>query len=400
MLPKRLGRFFLQRLARLGFTLIELLIVIAILAVIGSAVAFRLVNSTAKARDGTRKSNLAQISSALEQYYTDNGFRCIPGNFTSQSGDNWIPGLNPYFRTIPKDPKQAGIISYLAQNFLGGGVTESNGSVAAVQTVILRPNGPGNRTGVTCMLGIACSGTWQTQSPGTGQDWDKLSENTPDEDATYVESTIDAQWDGYTHNASNVPVGSTISNVKVCLRAMSNSPDPVYDLDTDTWSGVRIAAPAIISGNVLYYDDFDINGTYSNVCRSWITNPDGNVAWTVAAVDAAQIAMRKSYDTHTRVTQAWVEVTYDPSTAPSPTPTPTPTPPPATPTPTPTPGGSGSTDYYYAYFSDPAGTYYELWARLEDPTDPYVNTGASAKCKLPVPLGAPIAFNYCISSHR
>lgn len=368
---------------------------IAILAILGSVVAFRLVNGTAKARDGIRKANLGQIASALEQYYADKGFHYIPGNFTSESGDNWIPNLNPYFKTIPKDPKQAGVISFLAQNFLGGGVSESGGSVAALQTVILRPSGPGNRAGVTCMLGIPCSGTWQSQFPASGDHSDKVDESTPDEDATYVESSTDAQWDGYTHFVSNIPVGSTISMVKVCLRAMSTSPDPVYDPDSDTWSGLRIAAPAIISGNVLYYDDFDINGTYSNVCRSWANDPNGNVAWTVAAVDSAQIAMRKSYNTHTRVTQAWMEVTYDPSLAPTPTPTPTPTP-----VPTPTPLGSGSTNYYYAYYSDPVGTYYELWARLEDTSDPYVNTASGAKCKLPVPSGAPIDYNYCVSSHK
>lgn len=390
-----------------GFTLIELLIVIAILAIIGSVVAFRLANSTNKARDGIRKANLGQIASALEQYYTDNGFRYIPGNFTSESGDNWIPNLNPYFKTIPKDPKQAGIISLLAGNFFGGVSKASQGQVAAVQTITLRPNGVGNRTGVTCMLGIFCSGVWQTQSPASGDHWDKLAEAVSDEHATYVESIVDGQWDGYTHPASGIPVGSTISNVKICVRAMSFDPPPWYDEEIDEWVGEPlIAAPAIISGNVLYYDDFNINGSYSNVCRDWVNDPNGNVAWTVAAVDSAQIAMRKSYSTHTRVTQAWMEVTYDPDTAPTPTPpvpTPTPTPPTTptpTPTPTPSPGGDASRVYYYGYYSDPAGTYYELWAQLEDTSDPLINTAANAKCKLPVPPGAPIDFNYCVSSHR
>jgi prepilin-type N-terminal cleavage/methylation domain-containing protein len=56
---------------RQGFTLVELLVVIAI---IGTLVTIALVSfrsSQAKGRDAQRKSDLKQVSSALELYYSD-----------------------------------------------------------------------------------------------------------------------------------------------------------------------------------------------------------------------------------------------------------------------------------------------------------------------------------------
>jgi prepilin-type N-terminal cleavage/methylation domain-containing protein len=58
-----------------GFTLIELLVVIAIIGLLATIVLVGLNKAGQKARDATRKANLAQIQKALEMYYYDN-----PGN--------------------------------------------------------------------------------------------------------------------------------------------------------------------------------------------------------------------------------------------------------------------------------------------------------------------------------
>ena len=56
-----------------GFTLIELLVVISIIAVLSSIGLLAFNSSQARSRDAKRKSDLKQISSSLELYYSDYG---------------------------------------------------------------------------------------------------------------------------------------------------------------------------------------------------------------------------------------------------------------------------------------------------------------------------------------
>ncbi len=55
-----------------GFTLIELLVVIAIIGLLSTLAVVALSSARQKARDAKRLSDLKQIQTALELYYTDN----------------------------------------------------------------------------------------------------------------------------------------------------------------------------------------------------------------------------------------------------------------------------------------------------------------------------------------
>ncbi len=96
-----------------GFTLIELLVVIAIIGLLSSVVLASLNRVRQKARDAQRVSNLTQIRTALELYYTDNnsypnpgwGWRSECATWGNLSPSNVIPGLVPtYIPSFPADP--------------------------------------------------------------------------------------------------------------------------------------------------------------------------------------------------------------------------------------------------------------------------------------------------------
>ncbi len=76
---------------RRGFTLVELLVVIAIIGILAAMVLASLGTARAKARDASRKNDLGQIRSALEQYGSDNG-----GLFPDVAGGLvWVKGASP-----------------------------------------------------------------------------------------------------------------------------------------------------------------------------------------------------------------------------------------------------------------------------------------------------------------
>lgn len=97
---------------RKGFTLIELLIVISIIGILASLVLASYSGAQAKARDGVRKSDLAQMKRALELVKAD----CAGGAWYPNIADTQIqPGSsfsnyllqtssNEYMNPVPKDP--------------------------------------------------------------------------------------------------------------------------------------------------------------------------------------------------------------------------------------------------------------------------------------------------------
>lgn len=108
---------------RAGFTLIELMVVMSILGVLVTIALVSFRSSQARGRDAQRKSNLKEISSALELFYSD--YQKYPdevggliqacaydpttgtGSTCSWGEDEFTDNKTTYFKVIPKDPSDA-----------------------------------------------------------------------------------------------------------------------------------------------------------------------------------------------------------------------------------------------------------------------------------------------------
>ena len=99
-----------------SFTLIEMLIVIVIIGILAAALVPRLQSIQSRARDTKRKTDLKQIYTAAEIYYTDAGdyppalsasgscpVDTVCSAFSYQ-GTNWLTGFTGFMTSYPIDP--------------------------------------------------------------------------------------------------------------------------------------------------------------------------------------------------------------------------------------------------------------------------------------------------------
>ena len=101
---------------RKGFTLIELLVVIAIIGLLSTLAVTALGGARKKARDARRLSDVKQIQTSLELYYSDNSSYPDDSGLTSNrlgtgngaclnsSGFSAAGCSDPYMNKIPVDP--------------------------------------------------------------------------------------------------------------------------------------------------------------------------------------------------------------------------------------------------------------------------------------------------------
>lgn len=99
-----------------GFTLIELLVVIAIIGLLSTLAVVALGSARVKARDSKRLSDLKQLQTALELYYTDQGsypsgsgvtLGVAGGNYACLDAGGWdskAACTSPYMGQVPTDP--------------------------------------------------------------------------------------------------------------------------------------------------------------------------------------------------------------------------------------------------------------------------------------------------------
>lgn len=106
-----------------GFTLIELLVVIAIIALLSTLAVVALGNARQKSRDAKRLSDIKQIQTALELYFTDqNGYpvsaealvlgganaKCLGANGFKSGGTGNECTAPVYMGAIPANPTPGG----------------------------------------------------------------------------------------------------------------------------------------------------------------------------------------------------------------------------------------------------------------------------------------------------
>lgn len=98
-----------------GFTLIELIVVMVIIGMLASFMAFNFIQVNQRARDGQRKSDLQQMRSALELYRSDSSTSDYPAGTVTPGGDSilvacgtpFTSGSTTYMQKIPCDPNNA-----------------------------------------------------------------------------------------------------------------------------------------------------------------------------------------------------------------------------------------------------------------------------------------------------
>lgn len=96
---------FKQRIK--GFTLIELLVVIAVIGMLASIVLVSLGPAREKARDARRKSDIRQISLAMELCFDDAGCGDREEYLPTSSGGNAVTAISTYMDPLPVDPSDS-----------------------------------------------------------------------------------------------------------------------------------------------------------------------------------------------------------------------------------------------------------------------------------------------------
>lgn len=108
----------IRRAHERGFTLIELLVVIAIIGLLSSIVLSSLNTARIKGRDARRLSDMKQLQTALELYYSDN--IAYPVATTQANAVTALTGLVPAYISAIVDDPLGGSYHYVYKTTAGG----------------------------------------------------------------------------------------------------------------------------------------------------------------------------------------------------------------------------------------------------------------------------------------
>jgi hypothetical protein len=156
-------------------------------------------------------------------------------------------------------------------------------------TETLRPNAAGDETNIAL------------QYPTSGEHWDKVDEETADDDSTYVRDyPVDYVRDLYNLPAHSVGSG-TINSITIYFRIRA-------------YSGTGYAKPSQKSGGtVTDGTEQTCTTSYETKSQTYTTNPATGAAYTWDEIDALQIGVcvkQTSSTSRTYCTQVYVEIDY------------------------------------------------------------------------------------------
>ena len=160
------------------------------------------------------------------------------------------------------------------------------------QTEILRPDATGDETNISSQL------------PDSGAHWDKVGEETPDGDSTYV-YTSNSAWQEDLYSIADHSAGAgTINYVKVYMECRADA------------SPAQTSIYAHIKTNEAEYNGSEetVTTSYATYSYQWDYNPQTEEAWTWDGIDALQIGVGLREPTlgqNTNCTQVYVEVSYE-----------------------------------------------------------------------------------------
>jgi len=161
-----------------------------------------------------------------------------------------------------------------------------------VETEILRPDATGDETNIASQL------------PDSGAHWDKVAEETPDGDSTYV-YTNSPSWQEDLYNIADHSTGvGTINYVKAYLECRADA------------SPTQASVYTHIKTNEAEYNGSEatITTSYATYSYQWNNNPQTTQPWTWDEIDALQIGVGLREPTsgqNTLCTQVYVEVNYE-----------------------------------------------------------------------------------------
>lgn len=157
-----------------GFTLVELLVVITILGVLSTIGLVAFSSAQIRSRDTQRKSNLKQVASALELYFSDYGAYPLsntgrivscpaPAGVCTWGSSEFSDSKTLYFKTLPKDP--ASNYKYYYRTVTVGSVANQGFQLYAELENTQDPSCLGGNCGthndfpanVSCGTGVSCN---------------------------------------------------------------------------------------------------------------------------------------------------------------------------------------------------------------------------------------------------
>ena len=173
----------------------------------------------------------------------------------------------------------------------------------------LRPNAAGDNA------------AW-TAYAGTGANYERVDEVTPDDATSAVQSRTTGQIDDYNVDASGIGSGDTVNVVAIGHRVNRSTgvTSSTYNIRAKkTASGTVSESATLTASTTTWRTNDPASGNASPFALVTYLDPD-SAAWTQSTLDSMQIGMKivsGSGDRYVNVSAIWASVDYTPSTGPT-----------------------------------------------------------------------------------